>query len=206
MNTLPSIGLLIRIKKNMGHLKHSQGGFTLIELIIVVAVLGILIPLTSTLVINSYSYYSDILIINKLSLSADNTLRSVTNDIRKMDQIQNAGAKYLYFTLIGGGERYYRFEGETFQICKGSCVDVGAPVPGNFGDLATNVNPAESDFKFYIEKITPTNGINPGDVRFSYPNQPSSFSPSVLFIKVEFQLDSGNMELPFMTIVRPPIP
>ena len=182
-------------------------GFTFIELIIVVAVLGILIPLAGSLVINSYNYYSDILIINRLSLSADNTLRSVTNDIRKMNEIQDADDKYLYFTLIGSGERYYRFEGETFQVCKESCVsDDGAPVPGNFGDLATNVNPAESDFKFYTEKITPTNGIDPGDVRFSYPNQPSSFSPSVLFIKVEFQLDSGNMELPFMTIVRPPIP
>ena len=181
-------------------------GFTFIELIIVVAVLGILIPLTSTLVINSYSYYSDILIINKLSLSADNTLRSVTNDIRKMDQIQNAGAKYLYFTLIGGGERYYRFEGETFQICKGRCVAVGAPVPGNFGDLATNVNFAESDFKFYTEKITDINGIDPGDGSFSYPNQPSSFITPVLFIKVEFQLDSGNITIPFMTIVRPPTP
>ena len=182
-------------------------GFTFIELIIVVAVLGILIPLTGSLVINSYNYYSDILIINRLSLSADNTLRSVTNDIRKMNEIQDADDKYLYFTLIGSGERYYRFEGETFQVCKESCVsDVGAPVPGNFGDLATNVNPAESDFKFYIEKITPTNGIDPGDVGFSYPNHPSSLSPSVLFIKVEFQLDSGNMELPFMTIVRPPIP
>ena len=177
-------------------------GFTFIELIIVVAVLGILIPLTGTLVINSYNYYSDILIINRLSLSADNTLRSVTNDIRKMNEIQDADDKYLHFTLIGSGERYYRFEGETFQVCKVSCVAEGA----NFGVLATNVNLAESDFKFYTEKITPTNGIDPGDVRFSYPNQPSSFSPSVLFIKVEFQLDSGNMELPFMTIVRPPIP
>ena len=182
-------------------------GFTFIELIIVVAVLGILIPLTGSLVINSYNYYSDILIINRLSLSADNTLRSVTNDIRKMNEIQDADDKYLYFTLIGSGERYYRFEGETFQVCKESCVsDDDAPVPGNFGDLATNVNPAESDFKFYIEKITPTNGIDPGDVGFSYPSQPSSFSPPVLFIKVEFQLDSGNMTIPFMTIVRPPIP
>ena len=81
-------------------------GFTFIELIIVVAVLGILIPLTATLVINAYSYYTDILIINKLSLSADNTLRSVTNDIRKMDQIQDADAKDLHFTLIGGGKRF----------------------------------------------------------------------------------------------------
>ena len=44
-------------------------GFTFIELIIVVAVLGILIPLTATLVINAYSYYTDILIINKFFCS-----------------------------------------------------------------------------------------------------------------------------------------
>ena len=191
----------------MGCLSKRNMGFTFIELIIVVAVLGILIPLTGSLVINSYNYYSDILIINRLSLSADNALRSVTNDIRKMNQIQDADDKYLHFTLIGSGERYYRFEGETFQVCKESCVsDGGAPVPGNFGDLATNVNLAESDFKFYTETITAINGIDPGDGRFSYPSQPSSFSPPVLFIKMEFQLDSGNMELPFMTIVRPPIP
>ena len=181
-------------------------GFTFIELIIVVAVLGILIPLTATLVINAYSYYTDILIINKLSLSADNTLRSVTNDIRKMNQIQDADDKYLHFTLIGSGERYYRFEGETFQVCKESCVAQGAPVPANFGVLATNVNLAESDFKFYPAKITAINGIDPGDGGFSYPNQPSSLTPPVLFIKMKFQLNSGNMELPFMTIVRPPIP
>ena len=190
----------------MGCLSKRNMGFTFIELIIVVAVLGILIPLTGSLVINSYNYYSDILIINRLSLSADNALRSVTNDIRKMNQIQDADDKYLYFTLNGGGERYYRFEGETFQICKESCVAQGAPVPANFGDLATNVKLAESDFKFYTETITAINGIDPGDGRFSYPSQPSSFSPPVLFIKMEFQLDSGNMTIPFMTIVRPPIP
>ena len=93
-------------------------GFTFIELIIVVAVLGILIPLTGSLVINSYNYYSDILIINRLSLSADNTLRSVTNDIRKMDQFQNADDNYLRFNLtVGGVERYYRFE---FKVVSGS--------------------------------------------------------------------------------------
>ena len=170
-------------------------GFTFIELIIVVAVLGILIPLTATLVINAYSYYTDILIINKLSLSADNTLRSVTNDIRKMNQIQDADDKYLHFTLIGSGERYYRFEGETFQVCKESCVAQGAPVPANFGVLATNVNLAESDFKFYPAKITAINGIDPGDGGFSYPNQPSSLTPPVLFIKMKFQLKPMRKEL-----------
>ena len=171
-------------------------GFTFIELIIVVAVLGILIPLTGTLVINSYNYYSNILNINNLSLSADNTLRSVTNDIRKMDQIQDADDKYLRFTLIDGGERYYRFEGETFQMYKVSCDDDDA----SFGVLATNVNVAESSFKFYTELIEGDNDIDPGD--FDYPMSPTELETPVIFIKVEFQLDWDEMELPFMTIVR----
>ena len=187
--------------KNRSLNKDFKSGFTIIELIIVVAVLGILIPITATLVINSYSYYSDISIINKLSLSADNTLRSVTNDIRKMDQIKDADDKYLRFTLIDSGERYYRFEGEAFQICKKNCFDEGAPVPGNFGDLATNVNVSESSFKFYTELIEGDNDIDLGDQDFEDP-----IDPPVIFIKVEFQLDSGNMTIPFMTIVRPPTP
>ena len=195
--------------KNRSLNKDSQRGFTIIELIIVVAVLGILIPITATLVINSYSYYSNILNMNKLTFSADNALRSITNDIRKMDQIQNADDNYLRFNLnVGGVERYYRFESdsETFQMCKLNCFVDGNPVSENFGVLVTNVNIAESSFKFYTELIEGDNDIDPGDGDFDYPMSPTEIETPVIFIKVEFQLDWDNMELPFMTIVRPGIP
>ena len=180
-------------------------GFTFIELIIVVAVLGILIPITATLVINSYSYYSNILNMNKLSLSADNALRSITNDIRLMEGFQSADDDNLHFTLADGEDRYYRFDSdsETFQMCKESCADDDA----NFGVLATNVNVDESSFKYYTElneddsPILGDNNIDLGDQNFDEP-----MDPPVIFIKVEFQLDWDNMELPFMTIVRPGIP
>ena len=179
-------------------------GFTFIELIIVVAVLGILIPITATLVINSYSYYSNILNMNKLSLSADNALRSITNDIRLMEEFQSADDDDLYFTLADGEDRYYRFDSDskTFQVCKESCDD-----DANFGVLATNVNVDESSFKYYTElneddsPILGDNNIDLGDQNFDEP-----MDPPVIFIKVEFQLNWDNMELPFMTIVRPGIP
>ena len=179
-------------------------GFTFIELIIVVAVLGILIPITATLVINSYSYYSNILNMNKLSLSADNALRSITNDIRLMEEFQSADDDDLYFTLADGEDRYYRFDSDskTFQVCKESCDD-----DANFGVLATNVNVDESSFKYYTElneddsPILGDNNIDLGDQNFDEP-----MDPPVIFIKVEFQLDWDEMELPFMTIVRPGIP
>ena len=176
-------------------------GFTLIELVFVIAMLGILIPITSSLVIDSYNYYSNILNINNLSLSADNALRSVTNDIRKMDQIQDADDDDLHFTLADGEERYYRFdsESETFQVCKESCDD-----DANFGVLASNVNVAESSFKFYSELIEDNNDIDPGG--FDYPMSPTELETPVIFIKVEFHLDWDEMELPFMTIVRPGTP
>ena len=182
-------------------------GFTFIELIIVVAVLGILIPITATLVINSYSYYSNILNMNKLSLSADNALRSITNDIRLMEEFQRADDDNLYFTLADGEDRYYRFDSETFQMCKDNCFAGGNPVPENFGVLATNVNVSESSFKYYTELneddplILGDNNVALGDQDFEDP-----IDPPVIFIKVEFQLDWDNMELPFMTIVRPGIP
>jgi|TARA_B100002003_G_C14023449_1_gene493499 prepilin-type N-terminal cleavage/methylation domain-containing protein len=193
--------------KNRSLGKDSQRGFTIIELIIVVTVLGILIPITATLVINSYSYYSNILNMNKLSLSADNALRSITNDIRLMEGFQSADDDDLYFTLADGEVRYYRFDSETFQMCKESCFADGNPVPENFGVLATNVNVDESSFKYYTELneddplILGDNDIDLRDQDFGDPMD----SP-VIFIKVEFQLDWDNMELPFMTIVRPGIP
>jgi prepilin-type N-terminal cleavage/methylation domain-containing protein len=187
--------------KNRSLGKDSQSGFTLIELVFVIAMLGILIPITSSLVIDSYNYYSNILNINNLSLSADNALRAITNDIRKMDQIQDADDDDLYFTLANGEERYYRFnsESETFQVCKESCDD-----DANFGVLASNVNVAESSFKFYSELIEDNNDIDPGG--FDYPMSPTELETPVIFIKVEFQLEWDEMELPFMTIVRPGTP
>ena len=187
--------------KNRSLDKDSQRGFTLIELVFVIAMLGILIPITSSLVIDSYNYYSNILNINNLSLSADNALRAITNDIRKMDQIQDADDDDLYFTLANGEERYYRFnsESETFQVCKESCDD-----DANFGVLASNVNVAESSFKFYSELIEDNNDIDPGG--FDYPMSPTELETPVIFIKVEFHLDWDEMELPFMTIVRPGTP
>ena len=170
--------------KNRSLDKDSQRGFTLIELVFVIAMLGILIPITSSLVIDSYNYYSNILNINNLSLSADNALRSVTNDIRKMDQIQDADDDDLHFTLADGEE---------------SCDDYA-----NFGVLASNVNIAESSFKFYTELIEVENDIDPGG--FAYPMSPTELETPVIFIKVEFQLDWDEMELPFMTIVRPGTP
>ena len=195
--------------KNRSLDKDSQSGFTLIELVMVIAMLGILIPITSSLVIDSYNYYSKILNMNNLSLSADNALRSITNDIRKMDQIQNADDNYLRFNLsvgVGGVERYYRFESDskTFQVCRLNCFVDGNPVSENFGVLVTNVNVAESSFKFYTELIEGDNDIDPGD--FDYPMSPTELETPVIFIKVEFQLDWDEMELPFMTIVRPGIP
>ena len=188
--------------KNRGLDKDFQSGFTLIELVMVIAMLGILIPITSSLVIDSYNYYSNILNINNLSLSADNALRSVTNDIRLMEEFQSADDDDLYFTLADDEERYYRFDSEskTFQVCKVSCDDDDA----SFGVLATNVNVDESSFKFYTELIKGDNDIDPGD--FDYPMSPTELETPVIFIKVEFQLDWDEMELPFMTIVRPGTP
>jgi len=68
------------------------------------------------------------------------------------------------------------------------------------------VNIAESSFKFYTELIEGDNDIDPGDGDFDYPMSPTEIETPVIFIKVEFQLDWDNMELPFMTIVRPGIP
>ncbi len=179
-------------------------GFTLIELVFVIAMLGILIPITSSLVIDSYNYYSNILNINNLSLSADNALRTITNDIKLMEEFQSADDDDLYFTLADGEDRYYRFDSdsETFQVCKESCTEDDA----NFGVLATNVNVDESSFKYYTELNEDDSPILGDNIDLEGQVFDEPMDPPVIFIKVEFQLDWDEMELPFMTIVRPGTP
>ena len=53
-----------------------------------------------------------------------------------MDEIKKADAHNLHFTLVGVGERYYRFEdvNNTFQLCMFDCVGArGETVDENFG-------------------------------------------------------------------------
>ena len=85
--------------------RKNEKGFTLLELVMVTVMLGILIPLTSTLILNTYNAYVEVSMINRMAASGDNSLRSVTKDITIMKTIIKADASNLYFTLIGVGER-----------------------------------------------------------------------------------------------------
>lgn len=178
----------------------NQTGFTLIELVVVVALLGILIPLISSLIFNAYNQYAVISATNRLSVSADTALRSVLDDIRLLNLIQTADENNLHFTLIGGGERYYRFDSGTLQLCMESCVNSqNDPVPESFGILAKNVNVDESSFKFYR-----SGGVLDANEIPSFESLNATASDLlVAYIMVEFELVSVNMEMPFHIIVRP---
>ena len=134
MNTLPSIGLLIRIKKNMGHLKHSQGGFTLIELIIVTVLLAFIIPSATMLVSRALNSYEIMWTQNTVSKSANFALNRFTDNINNLASIESAEDDKIIFVNRIGTRVTYQLANSRLQFCIGSCDS-----PDDFGDLARNV-------------------------------------------------------------------
>jgi|TARA_B100001971_G_C18098410_1_gene487428 prepilin-type N-terminal cleavage/methylation domain-containing protein len=134
MNTLPSIGLLIRIKKNMGHLKHSQGGFTLIELIIVTVLLAFIIPSATMLISRALSSYEIMWTQNTVSKSANFALNRFTDNINNLASIESAEDDKIIFVNRIGTRVTYQLANSRLRFCIGSCDS-----PDDFGDLARNV-------------------------------------------------------------------
>ena len=189
MNTLLSIGLLIRIKKNMGHLKHSQGGFTLIELIIVTVLLAFIIPSATMLISRALSSYEIMWTQNTVSKSANFALNRFTDNINNLASIESAEDDKIIFVNRIGTRVTYQLANSRLQSCTGLC-----DLPADFGDLARNViTEAEvgvihiSEIKYYTERMVPwTPGAPTTDIMFvelqlvlSYSNGPYSFSTIV---------------------------
>jgi len=210
----------------------NEKGFTLLELVIVTALLGILIPLTSSMIINTYNEYVKVSMINRMAASGDNALRSVTKDITIMKQIQKADEKNLYFTLLGAGKRYYRFHEPTnsFQLCMTDCVDGGDDAKDeSFGILSKNLNINESGFQYYKKekKISQLTEISDNlslsqlgwwlTFQSALPAIPSHPDLLIGYIKVKLMFGligeddvEGNptwqFEIPLYSIVRPALP
>jgi len=187
MNTLPSIGLLIRIKKNMGHLKHSQGGFTLIELIIVTVLLAFIIPSATMLISRALSSYEIMWTQNTVSKSANFALNRFTDNINNLASIETAAQNEIIFVNRIGTRVTYKLEESRLQFCIGSCDS-----PDDFGELAGNVITEDgSEIMYYTEGMVPWippdgAGVPVTDIMFvelqlilSYPNGAYSFSTIV---------------------------
>ena len=201
--------------------RKNEKGFTLLELVMVTAMLGILIPLTSTLILNTYNAYVEVSMINRMAASGDNSLRSVTKDITIMKKIKKADASNLYFTLIGVGERYYRFEdvNNTFQLCMNACVDAhNDAIDASFGTLSKNLDISKSGFGYYLaDKKTRDETLRIGfcvdhldhtapGFQEALPDVPTAEGLLIGYIKVTLGFSWDDYEIPIHSIVRPALP
>ena len=193
--------------------RKNEKGFTLLELVMVTAMLGILIPLTSTLILNTYNAYVEVSMINRMAASGDNSLRSVTKDITIMKKIKKADASNLYFTLIGVGERYYRFEdvNNTFQLCMNACVDAdNNAVDASFGTLSKNLDISKSGFGYYLaDKKTRDETLidhTASGFQDALPDVPTAEGLLIGYIKVTLGFSWDDYEIPIHSIVRPALP
>ena len=138
-------------------------GFTLVELVIVTALIAIIIPSVTMMLASTIKSYKTMYIQNRVASSANFALSRFTRDVNELESIQSSSESEVVFTTGGGTSMEYRLTDETFQSCSGSCAS-----EDDFGDLAHNVSIGEDDSRimYYDDTMNSWDGNDVDEIRF----------------------------------------
>ena len=158
-------------------------GFTLVELVIVTALIAIIIPSVTMLLASTIKSYKTMYIQNRVASSANFALRHFTRDVNDLESIESSNESKVVFTTGGGTSMEYRLTDVTFQSCSGSCES-----EDDYGDLAQNVSKGEDESRliYYDETMSSWDGDDVNDIRFielvlvlNHPDGKSTFATIV---------------------------
>lgn len=137
----------------------NQKGFTLIELIVVITLIGIMVPAMTLMYSNILESYRKMREIQSVTEKFDFTLDRVTEDLNKMTSLQIADDKNIRF-VTPENTTVYKIDNDdnTLKLCVENCDSY----PANFYELTNGIH-ANTVIKYYDGGFVEVNtAVGPG--------------------------------------------
>jgi prepilin-type N-terminal cleavage/methylation domain-containing protein len=137
----------------------NQKGFTLIELIVVITLIGIMVPAMTLMYSNILESYRKMREIQSVTEKFDFTLDRVTEDLNKMTSLQIADDKNIRF-VTPENTTVYKIDNDdnALKLCVENCDSY----PENFYELTNGID-ANTVFKYYDGDFVEVNtAVGPG--------------------------------------------
>jgi prepilin-type N-terminal cleavage/methylation domain-containing protein len=137
----------------------NQKGFTLIELIVVITLIGIMVPAMTLMYSNILESYRKMREIQSVTEKFDFTLDRVTEDLNKMTSLQIADDKNIRF-VTPENTTVYKIDNDdnALKLCVENCDSY----PANFYELTNGID-ANTVFKYYDGDFVEVNtAVGPG--------------------------------------------
>ena len=174
----------------------NQKGFTLIELIVVITLIGIMVPAMTLMYSNILESYRKMREIQSVTEKFDFTLDRVTEDLNKMTSLQIADDKNIRF-VTPENTTVYKIDNDdnALKLCVENCDSY----PENFYELTNGID-ANTVIKYYdggFVEVNPAAGPggnseeDPGDIN------------TIKYVSLELVINYQGATTKMITIVYP---
>lgn len=136
-----------------------QKGFTLIELIVVITLIGIMVPAMTLIYSNLLESYRKMRAIQTLTEKFDFTLNKVTDDLNAMKFLLLADDESIRFITTANDTLYYKIDksADALKLCKSGCATAS-----NFKVMTVGIHD-DTSLKYFTGSFSAVNvgsGLN----------------------------------------------
>ena len=174
----------------------NQKGFTLIELIVVITLIGIMVPAMTLMYSNILESYRKMREIQSVTEKFDFTLDRVTEDLNKMTSLQIADDKNIRF-VTPENTTVYKIDNDdnALKLCVENCDSY----PENFYELTNGID-ANTVIKYYDGGFVEVNtAAGPG---WNSEEDPGDIN-TIKYVSLELVINYQGATTKMITIVYP---
>ena len=174
----------------------NQKGFTLIELIVVITLIGIMVPAMTLMYSNILESYRKMREIQSVTEKFDFTLDRVTEDLNKMTSLQIADDKNIRF-VTPENTTVYKIDNDdnALKLCVENCDSY----PENFYELTNGIH-ANTVIKYYDGGFVEVNtAAGPG---WNSEEDPGDIN-TIKYVSLELVINYQGATTKMITIVYP---
>ncbi len=174
----------------------NQKGFTLIELIVVITLIGIMVPAMTLMYSNILESYRKMREIQSVTEKFDFTLDRVTEDLNKMTSLQIADDKNIRF-VTPENTTVYKIDNDdnALKLCVENCDSY----PANFYELTNGID-ANTVIKYYDGGFVEVNtAAGPG---WNSEEDPGDIN-TIKYVSLKLVINYQGATTKMITIVYP---